>query len=69
MGFVAKPHGNSSDLALFRAIFGPFQHLKTPRTIKITSVNFANKMILIEVQIHSASKITHLQVHCTDFYH
>ena len=69
MGFVAKPHENSSDLALFRAIFGPFQQLKTPRTIKITSLNFANKMILIEVQIHSASKITHLQVHCTDFYH
>ena len=29
--------------------------------------NFTNKMTLIEFQIYSASKITHLQVHCKDF--
>ena len=28
--------------------------------------NFTNKMTLIEFQIHSASKITHLQVHRKD---
>ena len=29
--------------------------------------NFTKKVTLIEFQIHSASKLTHLQVYCKDF--
>ena len=57
---------NFSDLVLFGAILGPF-HLLKPFSRKMT--NFTNKMTLIEFQIHSASKITHLQVHYKDFCH
>ena len=79
MRSVAKPQENFSDLVLFRAILGPFQHLLKPlfeasgwclyNKNNKKMANFTSKMILKEFQIHSASKITHLQVHCKDFCH
>ena len=66
----------SSKLLFLSCLFFPI-NLKTLSSVflifhsfsPITGSYFCDWDVIIEFQIHSASKITHLQVHCTDFYY
>ena len=66
----------SSKLLFLSCLFFPI-NLKTLSSVflifhsfsPITGSYFCDWDVIIEFQIYSASKITHLQVHCTDFYY
>ena len=66
----------SSKILFLSCLFFPI-NLKTLSSVflifhsfsPITGSYFCDWDVIIEFQIHSASKITHLQVHCTDFYY